>query len=99
MTKLPRTIAEQAQVDDFALENGLPVADRQQLEGEIRHLLATETDPVLLSNKLFSQEGGLFGQLANSEPERRKVIQSPLFKQAQERLMDLRQQVLAARRP
>jgi hypothetical protein len=99
MTKLPRTIAGQAQVDGSALENGLPVANQEQLEGEIRHLLATETDPVLLSNKLFSQEGGLFGQLANSEPERRKVAQSPLFRQAQERLMELRQRELAARRP
>jgi hypothetical protein len=98
MTKLPRTIAEQAQVEGAAPENGLPMAVRQQLEAEIRQLLATETDPVLLSNKLFSQ-GGLFGQLASSEPERRKVAQSPLFRQAQERLMELRRTELAARRP
>lgn len=96
MKKPLRTIAERDQADESALDNGLPMAERQQLEAEIRNILATETDSVLLSNKLFSQDG-LFGRLAKSEQERRKVAQSTLFKQAQERLMTLRQQELAAR--
>ncbi len=41
-----------------------------------------------LSNRLFSQ-GGLFSQLAPTEEERRALVQSELFKQAQRRLSDL----------
>ena len=61
----------------------------QSLEQEIRNLLATDTDSIALSNKLFGP-GGLFGQLASTPAERRAVTQSSLFQDAQQRLSELR---------
>jgi hypothetical protein len=44
-----------------------------------------------LSDRLFSP-GGLFSRLAGTEEERRQLVQSPLFKEAQRRLSTLQQQ-------
>jgi hypothetical protein len=66
------------------------MVDRESIEQQIRQVLATETRAIPLSNKLFRQDGGLFGQLATTEEERRMVAQSSLFKEAQRRLTELR---------
>lgn len=64
---------------------------RLGVEQQIREILATEAYAIPLSNKLFRPDG-LFSKLAKTEEERRIVAQSPLFKQAQRRLMELQQQ-------
>jgi hypothetical protein len=63
--------------------------DKTNIETQIREVLRSELDAIVLSNKLFSP-GGLFHQLAPSKAERQTVSQSPLFKEAQQRLADLR---------
>jgi hypothetical protein len=64
--------------------------EREGVEEQIREVLAVEAHAIPLSNKLFRPDG-LFNKLANTEEERRIVAQSPLFKQAQRRLMELQQ--------
>lgn len=64
------------------------MADRQQVEERIRRLIATETSPVLFSNLLFTPDG-LFNQLAETEEERRALSQTPLFREALNRLWEL----------
>ena len=51
---------------------------REQVEQEIREVLATESHAIPLSNKLFRPDG-LFNELAKTEDERRIVAQSPLL--------------------
>ena len=63
--------------------------DRDQIETEIRHLLATETRTTVLSNRLFQQGTGLFPRLAATEVEWREVVGSELFRTAQKRVRDL----------
>ena len=70
--------------------------DREAIEAEIRHLLATETRTTVLSNKLFQQGTGLFGKLASTEAERRVVSESELFRQAQAHIRDLQYRDAAA---
>jgi hypothetical protein len=65
------------------------MADRAEIERQIREVLKTETRATFLSNKLFGQFTGLFSQLAANEAERRVVSQSDLFKEAQARLREL----------
>jgi len=64
------------------------MTDREQTEQQIRDVLRTETHAIPLSNQLFSPEG-LFNQLAHAEDERRVLAASPLFKEAQRRLLEL----------
>ena len=64
------------------------MTDREQIEEQIRELLASETRAIPLSNLLF-QPDGLFSRLAATEAERRVVSQSPLFRLAQKRLSEL----------
>lgn len=59
--------------------------DRTATEREIRRLLETEQDPVLLSEQLFAPDG-LFNQLAPTRDERRNLVRSPLFREALARL-------------
>jgi hypothetical protein len=59
------------------------------LEQQVRKLLATELDSICLSNQLFGP-GGLFGKLASTQAERRALIESNLFRDAQRRLSELR---------
>ena len=59
-----------------------------QVEQEIQKALAEETSAVTLSQKLFSPTG-LFSLLAATEAERRVLVQTPLFKQAQQRFREL----------
>jgi len=70
------------------------MTEKEQIEQQIREVLATETRAIPLSDRLFSP-GGLFGQLAETEAERRLLVQSPLFKEAQRRLSTLQQQEAA----
>ncbi len=65
------------------------MTEKQRIEAQIRQVIAAEASAILLSDKLFSP-GGLFNQLARTEEERRVVVQSSLFKEAQERLATLR---------
>jgi hypothetical protein len=67
------------------------MTERERIEEQIREVLANETHAILLSNKLFHPDG-LFNQLAHTEEERRSVVQSALFKQAQRRLLTLQYQ-------
>ncbi len=69
--------------------------DREQVEQQIREVLATETRAVPLSNRLFRPDG-LFNRLARTEEERRAVAQSALFREAQHRLTELQRQEAAA---
>jgi hypothetical protein len=62
---------------------------REQVEAEIRHLLATETRTTVLSNKLFQQGTGLFLGLWKTDEEKRAVMASELFRAAMDRVRDL----------
>ena len=64
------------------------MSDREELERQICNIIASETNAIALSDKLFHPDG-LFNQLAKTEVERRVVAQSPLFQQAQGRLTEL----------
>lgn len=61
---------------------------REQVEQQIRDVLATESRAIDLSNALF-RPGGLFSKLGDTEADRRLVAQSELFKEAQKRLSEL----------
>ena len=60
-----------------------------QIEKQILRILATETNPITFSNKLFAP-GGLFNQLVEvTGKERREISRSSLFQKAQKRLSEL----------
>jgi len=61
---------------------------REQIEIAIRTVLAAETTALGISDKLFTQDG-LFSLLASSEHERRALVKTPLFRQAQKRFREL----------
>jgi hypothetical protein len=65
--------------------------DQGAIEAKIMGALASEQDAISLSNQLFGPDG-LFGQLAESEDERRRIVQTPLFKEAQRRVSALRRE-------
>ena len=71
------------------------VTEREQVEQQIREILATELGAISLSRKLFSPDG-LFSKLARTEAERRELVQTELFKEAQRRLTTLQQEEAAA---
>jgi hypothetical protein len=62
---------------------------REQIETEIRELLATETRTTVLSNQLFQQGTGSFARLGTTEAERRELVQTELFRAAQARVREL----------
>lgn len=64
---------------------------RDEIEAEIRRLLTTETSAVRLSNALFTP-GGLFGKLYSTPAEKKAVVDSPLFDEANRRLSELQLQ-------
>jgi hypothetical protein len=64
------------------------MTDRAEVERQIDEILASETQAIALSDKLFSPDG-LFSRLAETEDERRVVSQSPLFRRAQRRLTEI----------
>lgn len=61
----------------------------QQIEKQIRDLLDSETNGWVLSDKLFGP-GGLFSLLGPTLEDRKRVGQSPLFKEAQKRIREFR---------
>jgi hypothetical protein len=64
---------------------------RDEVEAEIRRILATETSALRLSNVLFTP-GGLFSQLHSTPAEKKAVVDSPLFEEANRRLSELQLQ-------
>src|SRR5206468_1874971 len=77
-------------VDVRFIRRGNPyVKQRELIEQQIQEALAAETSAVSLSNRLFSQ-GGLFSRLAATEEERIVIARSDLFREAQQRVMELR---------
>lgn len=64
------------------------MTESRKIEQLIREVLASETHPIALSERLFAP-GGLFNELAKSEGDRRLIVQSPLFQEAQARLREL----------
>ena len=64
---------------------------RDQTEAEIRRMLVTETSAIRLSNALFTP-GGLFSKLYTTPDEKKAVINSPLFEEANRRLSELQLQ-------
>jgi len=75
------------------------MTEREQLEVEIRQLLATETHAIRLSNKLFSPPDGLFSRigLPLTPDQRREVAGGELFKGAQQRIRELEREWLDRR--
>ena len=64
---------------------------KEDIEKRIEALVAAEVmTSQALSNALFSL-GGLFGQLAKTEEERRAIAQTSLFQRAEARISELRQ--------
>ena len=68
--------------------------NQESIQKKIRDALASERDAISLSNQLFSPQG-LFNQLATSEAERRNIVETPLFKEAQHRLSVLKRKEAA----
>lgn len=64
---------------------------RDEVEAEIRRLLVQETSAIRLSNALFTP-GGLFSKLHSTPAEKKAVIDSPLFDEANRRLSELQLQ-------
>jgi hypothetical protein len=58
------------------------------VEKQIQELLTMKLSASVLSNALFGWNG-LFGKIAHTEEERRQVACTPLFRQAQNRIMEL----------
>jgi hypothetical protein len=63
----------------------------------IHKVLAAEISAIQLSNLLFTPEG-LFHWLGASAEDRKQVVISPLFQQAQRRLRELQHREMAALR-
>jgi hypothetical protein len=61
---------------------------RDEIETEIRRLISTETSAIRFSNALFTP-GGLFSKLFGNPVEKKAVINSPLFDEANRRLSEL----------
>ena len=63
--------------------------DRENLESEIRQLVTTTTDGTGLSNSLFSPPDGLFCKMIEAQIDRQVILQSELYRIAQDRVHDL----------
>ena len=68
--------------------NAEVMMNREEAERQIRELIATETRAVVLSNKLFTPDG-LFNEIAHNEQDRREVVKTQLWRDAQSRLREL----------
>ena len=58
------------------------------VEKQIKELLTIKLSASALSNALFGWNG-LFNKIAQTEEERRRMARTPLFRQAQNRIMEL----------
>ena len=63
--------------------------EREELERQIRDLLAADIDSIALSQRLFQQGSGLFARLGQTEEQRREVVRSELWKLSRVRLREL----------
>jgi hypothetical protein len=59
-----------------------------EIEQEIERLLATESSAIVLSEKVFSQDG-LFSKLASNIEQRKELVRSSLYQRAQKRFREL----------
>src|SRR5262245_46898875 len=71
------------------------MTERERTEAQIRDVLAGVTGAAELSDKLFGP-AGLFNALAPTEPARRAVVKTDLFRQAQARFRELQHAEAAA---
>lgn len=71
------------------------MTDRENIEAKIREVIATETNAISLSNRLFAP-GALFSQLASNREERQALVKTQLFRDAQRRLRELQEVEMAA---
>jgi hypothetical protein len=69
--------------------------NREGIEADIRQILESEGIAAILSEKLFGP-AGLFSLLAPTDAERRVIVRSELFRQAQARFHTLQQGEAAA---
>lgn len=60
----------------------------QQVEQEVLKVLAEEKTAAGISDKLFTPDG-LFSLLASTKEERVAMVQTPLFRRAQQRFREL----------
>ena len=65
------------------------MTERDQIEQQIRSLIAADMDSTTFSNLLYQQGTGLFARLGPTIEERRAIIQTDLWKEAQQRLREL----------
>jgi hypothetical protein len=70
------------------------MAIKADVEAEIRSLLTTETSSTRLSAKLFGP-GGLIRTLYSTPDEKKAVLQSALFRDANRRVSDLQRAEIA----
>ena len=62
---------------------------------QIKEALAAETSAIALSNRLFTPEG-LFHWLASTDEQRKHLVTTPLFVEAQRRVRELQYAEAAA---
>jgi hypothetical protein len=65
-----------------------------QIQEAIQNIVATATSAAALSDRLFSPDG-LFNCLATTADERRRLVGTPLFREAQKRFRELQLQEAA----
>jgi hypothetical protein len=71
------------------------MSESERIEQQIREILARENSAITLSNRLFRPDG-LFARLGPTEEQRRIIVKSPLFKEAQRRFSELQRKEAAA---
>lgn len=65
------------------------MTEHETIEQEIRSLLTAEMSATSFSNRVFGQFTGLFSKLGKTREQRESIIQSELWKQAQDRFHEL----------
>ena len=71
------------------------MSTKESVEERIRQVISTAKNAFSLSDQLFSPEG-LFSHLGSTKAARAKLVQSPLFREAQKKFHDLQQKEAAA---
>lgn len=65
------------------------MTEREQIEQQIRNLITADMDSTTFSNLLYQQGTGLFSRLGPTVEDRQAIIQTDLWKLAQQRLREL----------
>ncbi len=68
--------------------------NHHEIEHEIQTVIATESNAMRFSERIFAHDG-LFAKLASTPDERKLLIASPLYRQAQNRFHELQSAELA----